>query len=271
MGGFCRNKIHILLFINADSELKQPPSKWDLILDVANTQKRGLKVRGGGSDLVYRNPKRLKLGTQKAVRKRPRKGDVKGTKLSPQSQQEKKIPLRLLHPLIFNFPVLHLMPFFKNYFFFFPLLRAPTSGAGWHPGSCTQKSPSSPRGLSGTFFSLRNHLVYRKNTVGLVFYFPPWPPLTALHPTSSQGAWKCGCSSWRAHRPFDRSCRGNSAHTPADVWVWNKSGSLAPRWLASVGLRGVESSKISFQSIKICRDIWNVQREQISRVNQSND
>lgn len=118
MGGFCRNKIHILLFINADSELKQPPSKWDLILDVANTQKRGLKVRGGGSDLVYRNPKRLKLGTQKAVRKRPRKGDVKGTKLSPQSQQEKKIPLRLLHPLIFNFPVLHLMPFLKNFFFF---------------------------------------------------------------------------------------------------------------------------------------------------------
>lgn len=152
------------------------------------------------------------------------------------------------------------------------MLRAPIPAVGWQPGSCTQNTLSSLRGLSGLvwfFFNFQNNSVYRQQTVvlGFVFLFFPQLPCTLR----ALRAQKRGCSSWRAHHPFTRSCHRNSAHTPTDVWAWNKSGSLGPRWLDSAGLRGVESSKISFQSIKICRDIWNVQREQISRVNQSND
>lgn len=149
------------------------------------------------------------------------------------------------------------------------MLGAPILERGDIQVAALPKGPAAQEAFQGCFSFSKQYLLYRKNTVGLVSIF--FSSLTALHPASSQGAWKCGCSSWRAHHPFDRSCHENSAHTPADVWVWNKSGSLAPCWLASVGLRGVESSKISFQSIKICRDIRNVQREQISRVNQSND
>lgn len=35
--------MHILHFIKADSELKQTPSKWDLIFDVASAQNKGLE------------------------------------------------------------------------------------------------------------------------------------------------------------------------------------------------------------------------------------
>lgn len=128
------------------------------------------------------------------------------------------------------------------------MLGAPTPGAGWHPGSCTQKKPFHLNRPLRDIFSFQNSPVYTKTTVDLVPSISS--PLNCHAPHELSGTWKCGCLSWRAHHPLDRSCCRDSAHTPTDVWVWNKSGSLALRWLASAGLRGVESSKISFQSIK---------------------
>lgn len=58
----------------------------------------------------------MKLSTQNALRMCPHKENIKGTELAPQSQQEKKIPLRHLHPLIFSFPVLYQI-LTKIYFF----------------------------------------------------------------------------------------------------------------------------------------------------------
>lgn len=171
--------------------------------------KTQFEQRGGGSGWVYRSPKRLKLSTQEAVRNFPYKGDTKGTELSPQTQQEKKILLRLLHPLIFNFPILHLIPLKKK-----SLLRAPIPAVGWQPGGCTQNTLSSLRGLSGLFFffNFQNNSVYRKQTVvlGFVFLFFSQLPCTLR----ALRAQKRGCSSWRAHHPFTRSCHRNSAHTP---------------------------------------------------------
>lgn len=111
--------------------------------------------------------------------------------------------------------------------------------------------------------------VYRKTPVVLVLCFV-LTPLSALHPASSRGAQKRGRvlagTSWaRQVLPREFSSHSRRCVSLEQIWLTRLP------WPASVGLRGVEGSKISFQSIKICRDIWNVQREQISRVKQSND
>lgn len=184
--------------------------------------KWGFRV-GGGSDWVYRRPKRMKLSTQNAVRKCPHEEKIKGTELAPQSQQGNS--LETFASFYFQFPSSISNTFWK---LFFPLLRAPALGAGSIQVAALKKAILAQEAPQGFFFPplFQITAVYSKTPAVLVLCFVP-PPLTALHPASSRGAQKRGRGSWRAHHRLDIERRGNSAHTPADVWVWNKSGSLA--------------------------------------------
>lgn len=169
----------------------------------------------------------MKLSTQNTVRKCPHEENIKGTELAPQSQQEKKIPLRHLHPLIFKyFPVLYLI-LFEIYFFLYseplPLERGPSRYLH------LKKPFPAQEALQGFyfFFPFSNHSSLQENPRGFGFvflFFPLSLPCTLRAPGEHK---KRGCGSWGAHHQFGRSCSGNSAHTPADVRVWNKSGSLA--------------------------------------------
>lgn len=186
----------------------------------------------------------MKLSTQKAVTKCPRKKNIKRTELAPQSQEEDKTPLRHLHPLIFSFLVLYLI-LFEIYFLLhsepLPLEQGPSR-------QLHLKKPFKPKRPFRDFFfffPFQTKAVYKKTPVVLVLCFV-LPPLSALHPASSRGAQKRGHGSWRAHHRLGRSCRGNSARTPADVRAWNKSGSLACLGRPLQGQEGWKAVKSPF-------------------------
>lgn len=185
--------------------------------------KKGLESQGGGSDLVYRNPKRLKLGTQKAVRKCPRKGDVKGTKLSPQSQQEKKIPLRLLHPLIFNFPVLHLMPFFKNIFFSLCSEPLPLEQGGIQVAALRKALPAQ-EAFQGLFF-LFETIQFIGRTLWVWFSISPLTPLNCPAPHELSGGMEvwllvlAGTSSVRQVLPREFSSHSCWCVSLEQIWL----------------------------------------------------